>query len=197
MKASNASRKPPVSEPASNLGLRIVREGALIGLVAICCYLLMAMFSYNVADGGWSSTGQNNEVANLGGRFGAWLADVFFSLFGYLAYLFPVMLAYRIVLVFKDRAHHKHLDWLMVSIRAVGLILVMVAGTGIAAMHYSGGESVLPYSNGGLLGSGIASMVDGAFGYTGGTLFLLALFLFGLTIFTDLSWLTLMDEFGN
>ena len=197
MKASNASRKPPVSEPASNLGLRIVREGALIGLVAICGYLLMAMFSYDVADGGWSSTGQNNEVANLGGRFGAWLADVFFSLFGYLAYLFPVMLAYRIVLVFRDRAHHKQLDWLMVSIRAVGLILVMVAGTGIAAMHYSGGESVLPYSNGGLLGSGIASMVDGAFGYTGGTLILLALFLFGITIFTDLSWLTLMDELGN
>jgi DNA segregation ATPase FtsK/SpoIIIE, S-DNA-T family len=34
-----------------------------------------------------------------------------------------------------------------------------------------------------LLGSGIASITDGAFGYTGGTLILLALFLFGLTIF--------------
>ncbi len=85
----------------------------------------------------------------------------------------------------------------MIGIRAVGLILVMVAGTGIAAMHYSGGESVLPYSNGGILGSGMASLVDGAFSYTGGTLILLALFLFGLTIFTDLSWFALMDELGN
>lgn len=197
MKPSNASRKSAVSEPASNLGVRIVREGALIGLVAVCLYLLMAMFSYDVADGGWSSTGENPQVTNLGGRFGAWMADIFFSLFGYLAYLFPVMLAYRIVLVFKDRALHKDLDWLMVSIRTVGLMLVMVAGTGLAAMHFSGGESVLPYSNGGLLGSGISSIVDRAFGYTGGTLILLAIFLFGLTIFTDLSWLTLMDELGH
>jgi len=71
----------------------------------------------------------------------------------------------------------------MVSIRAVGLILVMVAGTGIAAMHYSGGESGCLFPTGGLLGSGIASMVDGAFGYTGGTLILLAFFLFGLNHF--------------
>jgi hypothetical protein len=103
LKPSNASRKLPVSEPANNLGLRIVREGALIGLVAVCGYLLLAMFSYDVADGGWSSTGENTQIANLGGRFGAWLADIFFSFFGYLAYLFPVMLAYRIVLVFRDR----------------------------------------------------------------------------------------------
>ena len=197
MKPSNASRKPPVSEPASNLGIQIVREGALIGLVAVCVYLLMAMFSYDVADGGWSSTGENQQIANLGGRFGAWLADVFFSLFGYLAYLFPVMLAYRIVLVFRDRAHHKNLDWLLISMRTVGLILVMITGTGIAAMHYSGGESVLPYSNGGLLGSSISSFAEGAFSYTGGTLLMLALFLFGLTIFTDLSWFALMDELGR
>lgn len=197
MKPSNASRKPPVSEPASNLGVQIVREGALIGLVAVCGYLLMAMFSYDVADGGWSSTGENMQIANLGGRFGAWLADVFFSLFGYLAYLFPVMLAYRIVLVFRDRAHHKNLDWVLISMRTVGLILVMVTGTGIAAMHYSGGESVLPYSNGGLLGSSISSLIENAFSYTGGTLLLLALFLFGLTIFTDLSWFNLMDEIGK
>jgi len=197
LKPSNASRKPPVSEPASNLGIQIVREGALIGLVAVCVYLLMAMFSYDVADGGWSSTGENQQIANLGGRFGAWLADVFFSLFGYLAYLFPVMLAYRIVLVFRDRAHHKNLDWLLISMRTVGLILVMITGTGIAAMHYSGGESVLPYSNGGLLGSSISSFAEGAFSYTGGTLLMLALFLFGLTIFTDLSWFALMDELGR
>lgn len=197
MKPSNASRKSSVSEPANHLGVQIVREGALIGLVAVCVYLLMAMFSYDVADGGWSSTGENAQIANLGGRFGAWLADVFFSLFGYLAYLFPVMLAYRIGLVFRDRALHKDLDWVMVSIRAVGLMLVMLAGTGIAAMHYSGGESVLPYSNGGLLGGGIASLTEAAFSYTGGTLLLVALFLFGLTIFTDLSWFALMDELGR
>ncbi|RYZ79333.1 MAG: cell division protein FtsK, partial [Moraxellaceae bacterium] len=175
--------------------MRIVREGALIGLVAICAYLCMAMFSYDTADGGYWSTGDNGQISNLGGRVGAWIADVFFGFFGYLAYLFPIMLMYRIVFVFKDKTHLRNIDWLMVSIRFVGLLVVMVAGTGIAAMHFSGGESVLPNSNGGLLGGGIATLVDNAFGYTGGTLILLALFLFGITIFTDLSWFVLMDEF--
>ncbi len=197
MKRSNASRKPPVSESANNLGGHIVREGALIGLVAVCIYLLMAMFSYDTADGGWTSTGENPHIANLGGRFGAWLADVFFLLFGYLAYLFPVMLAYRIFLVFHDRAYHRNLDWLMIGLRAVGLILVMVAGTGLTTMHFSGGETVLPYSNGGLLGGGISTLAEHAFNYTGGTLLLLALFLFGMTIFTDLSWFALMDGIGR
>jgi DNA segregation ATPase FtsK/SpoIIIE, S-DNA-T family len=186
-----------MSEPANHLAVRIVREGALIGLIAVCVYLLLAMLSYDVADGGYTSTAENAQVANLGGYVGAWLADVFFLLFGYLSYLFPVMLAYRIVLVFRDRAYNRDFDWLMILLRVVGLLLVMVAGTGLITLHLSGGDSALPHSNGGLLGAGVSTLVEHAFSYTGGTLLLLALFLFGLTIFTDLSWFALMDEIGR
>lgn len=200
MKSSNAqvSRRkaaPQVNEPGPLV--RILREGLLIGLAVICLYLLLAMFSYDVADPGWSRTGDNHQIHNLGGPFGAWLSDIFFSLFGYLAYLFPVLLAWRTWRLFRDRAHRDDIDWLLIALRSVGLILVMVAGTGLAAMHYSGGESVLPYSNGGLMGGAISDLVDGAFSYIGGTLMLLAIFLFGLTIFTDLSWFAVMDELGR
>lgn len=200
LKSNNANvsrRRSAPAEPVVSPFLRIFKEGVLIGLAVVCLYLLLAMFSYDVADPGWSRTGENRHIQNLGGPFGAWLSDVFFSLFGYLAYLFPVMLAYRTWLVFRDRSHQKELDWLMLGLRCVGLILVMVAGTGIASLHYSGGESVLPYSNGGLLGGAIATLVSDVFSYIGGTLLLLALFLFGLTIFTDLSWFAVMDELGR
>lgn len=197
MKPKNASKKPEVSDKAADLGFRILREGTLIGLVVVCLYLLMAMFSYDVADPGWSSTGENTQVQNLGGRFGAFLADIAFTFFGYLAYVFPMMLAYRLALVVRDKAHHRHIDWLLVALRSVGLILVMAAGTGLAAMHFSSSESALPYSNGGLLGSGVSSLAEGAFNYSGGTLLLLALFLFGLTIFVDISWFLVMDEIGH
>ena len=46
---------------------------------------------------------QRDFVSNAGGRFGAWLADVFFSLFGYAAYLFPMMVAYRAWVLFQHR----------------------------------------------------------------------------------------------
>src|SRR5690606_4199351 len=71
------------------------------------------------------------------------------------------------------------------------------AGTGIAAMHYSDGLSVLPYSNGGLLGAAVSDGVFGAFNYTGGTVLLLSMFLVGMTIFTDLSWLKLSEDIGR
>lgn len=197
MKPSNASRKPPVSEPASNLGIQIVREGLLIGLVALCLYLLMSMLSYDPADPGWSNTGENEQVNNLGGRFGAWIVDKLYYFFGYLSCLFPLMLVYRLCLVFRDRQQYRKIDWLMVGIRFIGLVLVIFAGTGIATLHFSDGAVVLVNSNGGLLGDFISRILTAAFGYAGGTLLMLALFLFGLTIFIDLSWFTLMDEIGK
>lgn len=197
MKSNTSSRKTAPAAPESGIFLRIVKEGALIGFVAICLFLLLAMFSYDPGDPGWSRTGANLRIQNAGGPFGAWIADVFFSLFGYLAYLFPVMLAYRAWIVFRDRAHQITPDWILIGLRLVGFILVMVAGTGLAAMNYGSEVSDLPYSHGGLLGASVSVAVDGAFSYTGGTLLLIAVFLFGMTIFTDLSWLALMDEIGR
>ncbi len=197
MKSVTPQRRAAASEQTSNLLVRLLKEGALIGLGAICLYLLIAMVSYDPNDPGWSRTGENLRAQNAGGPFGAWIADVFFSLFGYLAYLFPVMIAYRAWLVLKDRNREGGIDWLFFSLRAAGLIMVMVAGTGIAAMHYSDGQSVLPYSNGGLLGAAVSDAVFGAFNYTGGTLLLLSMFLVGMTIFTDLSWLKLSEDIGR
>ncbi len=175
----------------------MLKEGALIGLVAACVYLLMALFSYSPDDPGWSRTGISDNLHNAGGPAGAWLADVFFSLFGYLAYLFPVMLAYRAWLVFRERELSRGFDPVLLGLRTVGLVLVMVAGTGLAALHYESTVANLPFSNGGLLGASVANGVESAFSFVGGTLMLLAVFLFGLTIFIDLSWLALMDETGR
>ncbi|MDO3382065.1 DNA translocase FtsK [Gilvimarinus algae] len=176
--------------------IRILREGALIGLVAACGLILLTLISYDAGDPGWSRTGENTRVQNAGGPAGAWLADVFFSLFGYLAFLFPLMLGYRAWLIFRDRSHPPEFDALLLGLRTIGLVLVMVAGTGLAVLHIGGRESSLPFSDGGYLGLSVAEAVASAFSHTGGTLLLLAIFFFGLTIFTDLSWLGLMDRIG-
>lgn len=83
---------------SSFLGSRL-REGAFIGVAAVCLYLLMALLTYSASDPGWSATGNGAGISNLGGPTGAWLADVFFSLVGYAAYLFPLMLAYRAIIL--------------------------------------------------------------------------------------------------
>lgn len=197
-KKATANAKSTAQAPGEGrLALRIVREGALIGLLAACGFLLLALFSYDGGDPGWSRTGDNARIHNAGGPAGAWLADVFFSLFGFLAYLFPLLLGYRAWLIIRDRAQPLALDLVLAGLRVVGLLLVMVAGTGLAVLHGGLESANLPFSDGGILGTSVASAVAGAFSLVGGTLLLMAVFLFGLTIFTDLSWLHLMDEIGR
>ena len=179
----------------SFLGPRL-REGAFIGVSAVCLYLLMALITYSASDPGWSATGSGAKIANLGGPTGAWLADVFFSLVGYAAYLFPLLLAYRAFIILLERHQDKGFDWLTFGIRALGLVLVMIAGTALAAMNDTG-SSGLPQGAGGILGQAIGDAFTLAFSAVGSRLILLAVFLFGMTIFTDLSWLTLMDKTGS
>ncbi len=176
------------------LGPRL-REGALIGVSAICLYLLMALVSYTPEDPGWSATGGADPVRNAGGPTGAWLADVFFSLTGYLAYLFPLMLAYRAWVLFQHRFEEQGIDWVTVAIRTLGLSLVMIAGTGLAAMN-DVGQTHLPQGLGGMLGQAVGGAFTDAFSATGSRLILVAVFLFGMTVFTDLSWLGLMERLG-
>lgn len=185
-----------VSTTVSGTSLRI-KEGMLIALVAICLYLLLALVSYSPEDPGWSSTGTGGGVANVAGPAGAWIADVFLSLFGYLSYLFPFMLGYQAYRVFKLRDREAGFDGILFGLRSVGLCLVMVAGTGLASLHYGTASSELPFSHGGILGAEIAEAVESALSYVGGTLVLTAIFLFGMTVFTDLSWLRLMDTVGR
>lgn len=177
--------------------LRILKEGALIGLVALCLYLLMALVTYSPTDPGWSRTATGGAIQNAGGMFGAWLADVFYSLFGYMAFLFPLLIAYRAWLVFRHRFQPTPFDPVVAGLRFVGFVLVMLTATALASLYYGPYDSSLPFSNGGILGSSVAAGVEGAFSYIGGTLLLLAVFLFGLTVFTDLSWLALMDNIGR
>jgi S-DNA-T family DNA segregation ATPase FtsK/SpoIIIE len=172
-----------------------MREGLLIAVASACAYVLVSLLSYHEGDPGWSATGNGGAVRNLGGPAGAWLADVCFSLLGYLAYLIPVLLAYRAAMIFAERDRPWLFSWTGFSIRLCGLVLVLLAGTALAALNYGNGGA-LPQGAGGVMGHATAAAMRDAFSAFGGRLLLLAVFLFGITIFTDLSWLGLMDRLG-
>ena len=172
------------------------REGAFIAVSAVCAYLLLALLSYAPGDPGWSASGTGAAIRNLGGPAGAWLADASLSLVGWAAYLFPMLLAYRALVIFLERYRPGPLDWRHVGLRLLGFVLVMIGGTALAALNDSG-QSSLPQGAGGILGQAMAAAFAGAFSDVGSRLLLLAIFLFGITIFTDLSWLRLMDRLGG
>lgn len=190
-----APAEKSLSHPAAEKFIPRLREGALIGFVAVFLYLMMSLGSYDQADPGWSRTGSGEEIVNAGGPTGAWLADIFFSLFGYMAYLFPLMLGYRAYILFRERYQPPQFDWMTLGIRVLGLALVMIASTALAMIADNGNHS-LPFGAGGALGQAVGSASVEALSLFGARLILLALLLFGVTIFTDLSWLKLMDQIG-
>ena len=194
---SKTPNAPSTSSAAQNLIVRIIREGSLLLWLLACIYLLLALFSYSPQDPGWSSTGTNAIAQNTLGPTGAWIADRFLSFFGYVAYLFPLLIAYRLWKNFQQRHQPVEFDGLLLGLRTVGFLLVVLSGTGLIAIQTQEQFSVLPFSDGGLLGIAIAQAVEKALGFVGATLLFLALGLFGFTVFTDLSWLRLIDNTGR
>ena len=169
------------------------REGGLILTVAVCIFLVMALVSHNPQDPGWASTGSNNIATNYGGRAGAWFSDVLLYFFGYVAYLFPLLIGYRATILFKNRRQRKDFHWPMFSIRVIGFVMTVLGATGLLALYSIAG---LDDVSGGVIGSELAEKMDRALNLSGSTLSLVSMLLIGLTIFTGISWLGLMDRTG-
>lgn len=176
---------------------RGLREGALFVFVAIALYLLVSLVTYEPSDPSWSHVGPSGKIANSGGVAGAWFADVFLYLFGYLAYLVPVMAAYTGWMIFRERTPENGVDMHQLVLRWFGFVLTLGAGTGLAMLHFQVAPGTLPLNAGGILGDLVGKGLVGIFNFLGATLFLLALFLGGVTLFTGLSWLGLMDATGR
>ncbi|ACL73084.1 DNA translocase FtsK [Thioalkalivibrio sulfidiphilus HL-EbGr7] len=192
---AQATQKKTDGKPLSAHVGRGLREGALLVLGAAAVYLLIALASFNPADPGWSHTGSGLRASNLGGRVGAWFADVFFYLFGYLAYLAPVIVGYSGWLLYRGRTDTGELDLRTLGIRWAGFVTTLAAGCGLATMHFAPGS--LPLNAGGILGQVLSTLLISGFGMVGTTLLLLALFLAGVTLFTGLSWFAVMDGVGR
>ena len=172
----------------------ILKEGALIGWLFVCIYLLIALATHSSEDPGWSHAGNAGYVLNAGGSLGAWLSDVFFSLLGCVAYLLPMLLALKAWNVFRTHRDNKSgFDSLVFILRILGLTMVLVSATALAALHYGSLETSLPFGVGGILGSSIEVAATAAFNSIGSTLILVAIFLFGMTVFTDISWFALIE----
>jgi len=182
---------------------RGLREATTLVLTALALFLLAALLSYHTTDPGWSSTGMRGEVQNTTGVVGAWVADVLFSLFGYLAYLFVIIIAYSGWLVLRGNhaGHNLHIDreidYHELGIRWAGFFVTVAAGCALTSLHFSISQQILPLDGGGILGRWLGDAMAGVLGLLGSTLILLAAFLAGITLFSGLSWFRVIDLLGR
>ena len=173
-----------------------LKEGALIALGAMCLYLLMALLTYNVADPAWDNSVQVERIINAGGSIGAWLSSALFGALGYFAYIFPLLLAAKTWQVFRTRNQPWHWNGWLFSWHSIGLVFLILSGAALGDIHFSAAAG-MQGSGGGMLGASLGDLAVHALNVQGSTLVFLALFLFGLTVFTDLSWFRVMDLTGK
>lgn len=170
------------------------REGAVIGLIALCMYLAMALVTFNPADPGWASIGHDTNVLNSAGRSGAWLASLLRDFFGHVAYLFPMMVAGYAIMLIRLRNEPLDLHWPLFMMRFGGFLLILLSATSLLSLYSVFG---LAASSGGVLGTAVAEAMVRFFNLPATTLLLIAIFLFALTVTVGLSWFWLMDQLGG
>lgn len=195
--ATRVNDKQKQSDNTGAVGFRL-REAALILAVAIAAYLLLSLWSYQPTDPGWSTTGTDDLIANSGGIVGAWLADALLYGFGFPAYLFPFMLGFSGWLLFSwgkrvDGGDELHF-WVL---KMIGLLMALAAASGLSALSLNPHAQLMPLGAGGVLGEVVGHGFEAVFGASGTSLLLLAVLLTGVTLFTGLSWLMVIDKLGG
>ncbi|MBP9219722.1 MAG: DNA translocase FtsK 4TM domain-containing protein, partial [Sterolibacterium sp.] len=193
---AESSLRQPLPERIAAL----LQEARWLVLGALALYLILILSGFTPADPGWSHAATTDHIANPGGRLGAWLADLLFYLFGLSAWWLVLFLMFSVVWGYR------RLDTLMPDlpqrdrrpfvVALIGFFLLLVASCGIEAMRFYSLKNPLPLAPGGMLGHEIGRLMSTQLGFSGGTLILMALFAAGITLFSGLSWLRIVEGIG-
>ena len=175
----------------------LLRESRLFVLVAGALYLSLVLTTFNRADPGWSHSVAAGEIRNLGGRVGAWLADMLLYLFGVSAWWWVVFLVVTATWTLRHLEGSSLRDRRSSFIALAGFCVLLAGSSGVEALRLHSLKVALPHAPGGLVGDVVARVLQSGFGFTGATLILLTLCLMTLSLFTGISWLAVMEKLGG
>ncbi|GAB4116131.1 MAG: DNA translocase FtsK [Wenzhouxiangellaceae bacterium] len=172
-----------------------LRESAFVVLSLLAVYLLLCLASFDARDPGWTHSIDTSRLHNMGGVLGAWLADFLLSFFGIIAYTLPLLLFYAGFRLLRERGDDS--AWVLL-IYLGGFVLAVSCACGLAHLNMQAPIAWLPsgVGGGGILGQIVVMPLIGTLGLLGATLLLLAFLLTGVTFFSGISWLQVMDRTG-
>jgi S-DNA-T family DNA segregation ATPase FtsK/SpoIIIE len=151
--------------------VRLLKEARWLAICFLAVFLFLILVSYDPRDPGWSRAVVSRDVANLGGKVGAWIADFMLYLFGVSSYLFSGFLLVRVVAGYRklyrdpaeDPAELNRFAWE----RWVGFVMLLIGCCAIEAARLYRIDATLPLAPGGLLGLLVATPVHELLGATG------------------------------
>ena len=190
--------------------LSILREARWIVFAALAAWLTLVLATWNGSDPGWShSFGRDaTELHNRGGLIGAYISDVLLYLFGFSAWWLVILLLHRVragYLRLANQIRTRGEPETLARVRweqGIGFFMVMLGSVGLESYRLSSWGMQLPGRTdftsgaGGVIGHAWSSFLSAAVGFSGSTLILLALILFGCSLFFGFSWLAIAEKVG-
>ena len=197
-----ASRRKQTDGSSQKRIARYLNEIGFIFMLAGALFVALSLYSYHPADPGWSQAVSTDEIHNDGGIVGAYVANMLLYLFGYTGYLFPLLIVFDGWRIFRARHREASVPTLLPAFRAGGYILLFCGACTLAWMFLRGGAQLPAHlsdqagSAGGILGIALGALLFDVFGNVGSGLLMFAMLLAGITVYTGLSWLRVIERTG-
>ncbi len=217
------NRSPAVP---NNRLLHLLYEARWLVLLALATYFILILATYSKLDSCWSNNTNLPKFENLGGRLGAWLADIFLYIFGFSAWWWGVLFLRTLWRGYTQLTLNSTLlparstvdtDVNLDSneepcknisnadcaskydrwIGGFGFFLLLLGSVGLEYLRMYSLHVQLPLAPGGVLGREFGTVVQSALGFTSATLLLLLLFALGFSLFFRVSWMTLVEQIGT
>jgi S-DNA-T family DNA segregation ATPase FtsK/SpoIIIE len=175
----------------------LLREAWWLFMAVVAVYLVLVLASHSPHDPSWSHSSSDPTVRNIGGRFGAWFADLLLSIYGFSAWWLVVFCLVAIGWGYR-RVETPGLKLNPATAAALGgFVLLILGSAGLEGVWLSGKVLTLPLSPGGLFGHFLGDKLTLIFGAAGASLLLAVVFAIGFSLFTGLSWFDIMERLGG
>ena len=174
----------------------LLQESRWLGVGALALFLIMALWGFQRSDPGWSHAIGASSTQNPAGRAGAWVADLMLYVFGISAWWWVVLLGMIVWWGFRqlhaNTGRVSHSPYLALP----GFIILLLASCALEALRFHTMTAQLPLAPGGMLGLEVSHWLADTLGFTGATLFLLALMAAAWSAFSGMSWLWVFEKLG-
>jgi S-DNA-T family DNA segregation ATPase FtsK/SpoIIIE len=173
-----------------------------IFFLALAVVLALILGSYSPSDPAFSVS-TRTEPSNFCGLFGAWVADLLLSAFGFSAWWF--VLGSAMVAVFALRAMYRRINGEKDPRRInppkftaiIGFIAVLLGSTCLEALRLRRFQINLPGEPGGIVGDSLAFGIKHYIGVGLSTTVFFALIAIGLSLLMDFQWQDVAEKVGR
>ena len=172
-----------------------LRESTLWVTGAIGLILFLALSTYDIDDPGVSYVGNESQVQNAIGKFGALLADFLFNLFGASSYLLVIIVLYFGWSIYRESKQPESPNRGDLFMRTSGFILLLITSCALSTLHFSG--EFYRETAGGILGQVIGNYLESSMKLLGATTLLFFVWLASISLFLNVSWIKIIDEIGK